>query len=280
MKLAALLCAAASAAPRSWSSVPYDREPFVFDPKGRILQLEYADVAAARGALAVGLIHNNVAILAAAADGASRPEKVSVVDARHGAAFAGLGADGAALVDVARMHAARERLQFSTDAPDAAGIATAVADECHDCAKGGGRRAYGCRFLLAGLGGPGGAACVWSVGPGGDARRHDSGLAAVGGGARDAVDALAGAASAGALGAVAAAADAALRDAPRATVLALAPRRGAPASAAALRWRATVSRGDVVVGGDGAPALAPDVAAACAAALELEDARGGLEDGS
>ena len=90
---------------------------------------------------------------------------------------------GAALVDFVRVHAARERLRLPDEAPATRALALALADECHTVCIGGGRRAYGCRCLLAGLDADG-EACLWSVGPGGDARHHKSGVAAVGGGGR------------------------------------------------------------------------------------------------
>ena len=67
--------------------------------------------AAAKGAPCVGICANNIAVLAAVND------KIADVDARHAMTFAGVRADGAALVDFVRVHAARERLRLPDEAP-------------------------------------------------------------------------------------------------------------------------------------------------------------------
>ena len=175
MRCLLLLASVAEAVRRGHSHTPFDQDPFVFDPKGRLLQLDYADAAASKGAPCVGLCANNIAVLAAIND------KIADVDARHAMTFAGVRADGYALVDFVRVHAARERLRLPDEAPATRALALALADECHTVCIGGGRRAYGCRCLLAGLDFDGGA-CLWSIGPGGDARKHMSGVAAVGAG--------------------------------------------------------------------------------------------------
>ena len=144
-----------------------------------------------------------MAVLAAVND------KIADVDARHAMTFAGVRADGAALVDFVRVHAARERLRLPDEAPSTRSLALALADECHTVCIGGGRRAYGCRCLLAGFD-VDGEACLWSVGPGGDARHHKSGVAAVGAGAASVIEALRSFAPTDAEAAVAAAAAAVL----------------------------------------------------------------------
>ena len=278
--VAAVLAIAHARRPSSVTS--FDRDAFSFDPSGRILQLDYADVAAGRGALAVGVATAEICVVCGAQEGPST-EKVALIDERHAASFAGLRADGAALVDVARGRAATERLRSPSEAPPTRTLALAVADECYDKARGGGDRAYGCRFLVAGLGGlaPGDARgpCLWSVGPGGDARRHASGLVALGAGSHAAATALAGAPAARPLGAIAAIAAAVLAsDGPRraAAVVALAPDGAAGASGAARVWRATLRAGDLVLDGAGSPALSEAVGAAAGAALGLPP--GGGED--
>ena len=236
--VASLLASLTTAVRRGHSHTPFDQDPFVFDPKGRLLQLDYADAAAARGAPCVGLCASNVAVLAALND------KIADVDARHAMTFAGVRADGAALIDFVRVHAARERLRLPDEAPSSRSLALALADECHTVCIGGGRRAYGCRCLLAGLN-PDGEACLWSVGPGGDARHHKSGVAAVGNNAAAVVEALRGYTPTDAEAAVAAAAAAVLvaaDDGQVASVVALSLNaRGQ----ACLRWRADLGREDL-----------------------------------
>ena len=183
MRCILLLASVADAVRRGHSHTPFDQDPFVFDPKGRLLQLDYADAAASKGAPCVGLCAHNVAVLVSIND------KIADVDARHAMTFAGVRADGYALVDFVRVHAARERLRLPDEAPATRVLALALADECHTVCIGGGRRAYGCRCLLAGLDSDG-EACLWSVGPGGDARHHKSGVAAVGAGAASVIEAL------------------------------------------------------------------------------------------
>ena len=233
-----LLAPLAGGIRRGHTTTPFDQDPFVFDPKGRLLQLDYADAAAAKGAPCVGICANNVAVLAAVND------KIADVDARHAMTFAGVRADGYALVDFVRVHAARERLRLPDEAPSSRSLALALADECHTVCIGGGRRAYGCRCLLAGLN-PDGEACLWSVGPGGDARHHKSGVAAVGNNAAAVVEALRSFAPTDAEAAIEAAAAAVLDaadDGQVASVVALAlDARGQ----ACLRWRADLRREDL-----------------------------------
>lgn len=100
------------------------------------------------------------------------------MDSRHAATYAGLRADGIALVDIARLRAAQERVSSPEMPPSPRALALAVADAAHECARGGGKRAYGARLLLAGFGDDGHPE-LWSIGPGGDARFHQS-IVAVG----------------------------------------------------------------------------------------------------
>lgn len=153
--------------------VPYDREACVFDPSGRVRQIEYAEEAVNRGEPAVALASGSLVVLCATAD------KLCLIDAATVATYAGLRGDGRGLVDAARHRAARERLK--TGPPSPRTLALGVADVAHECARGGGKRAYGARLVLAGF--DGARPEVWSVGPGGDARGHRDG-AAVGRGAK------------------------------------------------------------------------------------------------
>ena len=110
-----------------------------------------------------------------------------------------------------------------------------------------GRRAYGCRCLLAGLN-PDGEACLWSVGPGGDARHHKSGVAAVGAGAAAVVEALRGYTATDAEAAVAAAAAAVLDAADDGQVASVVALSLNARGQACLRWRADLGREDLEAG--------------------------------
>ena len=233
-----LLAPLAAAVRRGHSHTPFDQDPFVFDPKGRLLQLDYADAAASKGAPCVGVCAHNVAVLVSIND------KIADVDARHAMTFAGVRADGYALVDFVRVHAARERLRLPDEAPSSRSLALALADECHTVCIGGGRRAYGCRCLLAGLN-PDGEACLWSVGPGGDARHHKSGVAAVGNNAAAVVEALRGYTPTDAEAAVAAAAAAVLDAADDGQVASVVALSLNARGQACLRWRADLGREDL-----------------------------------
>ena len=236
-----LLAPLAAAVRRGHSHTPFDQDPFVFDPKGRLLQLDYADTAASKGAPCVGICASNVAVLAAVND------KIADVDARHAMTFAGVRADGAALIDFVRVHAARERLRLPDEAPSSRLLALALADECHTVCIGGGRRAYGCRCLLAGLD-PDGEACLWSVGPGGDARHHKSGVAAVGAGAASVIEALRSFAPTDAEAAVAAAAAAVLDAADEGQVASVVALVKDACGQACRRWRADLGKEDLEAG--------------------------------
>ena len=233
-----LLVAPLAAVRRGHSHTPFDQDPFVFDPKGRLLQLDYADTAASKGAPCVGVCAHNVAVLAAIND------KIADVDARHAMTFAGVRADGYALVDFVRVHAARERLRLPDEAPSSRSLALALADECHTVCIGGGRRAYGCRCLLAGLDSDG-EACLWSVGPGGDARHHKSGVAAVGAGAASVIEALRSFAPTDAEAAIEAAAAAVLDAADDGQVASVVALSLNARGQACLRWRADLGREDL-----------------------------------
>ena len=54
MRCLLLLASVTDAVRRGHSHTPFDQDPFVFDPKGRLLQLDYADTAASKGAPCVG----------------------------------------------------------------------------------------------------------------------------------------------------------------------------------------------------------------------------------
>lgn len=237
MRCILLLAPLVDAVRRGHSTLPFDHDPFVFDPKGRVLQLDYADVAAAKGAPCVGICAGQIAVLASVHD------KISDVDARHAMTFAGVRADGAALIDVVRVHSARERMKLPDEAPSTKSLALALADECHAVASGGGRRAYGCRCLLAGLD-PDGHAGLYSVGPGGDARHHGSGVAAVGCDAAAVVESLRSFAPTDAEAAVAAAAAAVLDAADGSTVSVVALKLDARGQACR-RWRTEIGREDL-----------------------------------
>lgn len=168
-----ILAVLVGAAARMNRVVPYDREACVFDPSGRVRQIEYAEEAVNRGEPAVALASGSVVVLCATVD------KLCLIDAATAATYAGLRGDGRGLVDAARQRAARERLHSGPPSPRT--LAFGVADVAHECARGGGKRAYGARLVLVGF--DGARPEVWSVGPGGDARRHPSG-AAVGRGAQ------------------------------------------------------------------------------------------------
>ena len=83
-RLLATACAASAArrAGRLTYRDKFDRDPFVFDRDGRLLQLEYADAAAGRGGLCVGVARGAVAVLCGAVD-ARGDEKVADVDDRR-----------------------------------------------------------------------------------------------------------------------------------------------------------------------------------------------------
>ncbi|KAJ1462241.1 nucleophile aminohydrolase [Pelagophyceae sp. CCMP2097] len=176
-----LVCCADSrkAGGGSWrAAANYDREACVFDPSGRILQLEYADEAVRRGELVAAAIYDGVVVICAvlpknetALLNAPRPKIRPLDDERVWAAATGLRADGRVLVDEAHAYA---RSDFETEPPSLRSIARHLGDEMHECARGGGKRAFGARLIFCGFDSAEqkDQPEIWSSGPSGDVTSH------------------------------------------------------------------------------------------------------------
>ena len=146
-------------------TVPYDRDAFVFDPSGRVLQLEYAEEATELGGPVVAVILDDACVVCAWSPRLSA-QKICRVDDGTFCAFAGLRADGLALIDQMRVRSARERIGCPEERPSPRKLARAIGDIAHHAARGGGSRCYGARLVVAGLSFTGKPE-LWTVGPSG-----------------------------------------------------------------------------------------------------------------
>mmetsp|Transcript_26415 Transcript_26415/g.81282 ORF Transcript_26415/g.81282 Transcript_26415/m.81282 type:complete len:298 (-) Transcript_26415:398-1291(-) len=153
----------------------YDREAFVFDPQGRVLQLEYAEAAAQLGGPVVAAVVGERCVVCAWHEEVT-PWKILAIDDGTFCAFSGLRADGLALVDAMRVRAARERIACPEERPSPRKLARAVGDVTHEAARGGGRRCYGARLVVAGFDSKSRTPELWTVGPSGVVEASSSGL--------------------------------------------------------------------------------------------------------
>lgn len=212
--------------------------------------------------------------------------KIFEVDDGTFCGYAGLRADGVALIDKMRIRAARERIVCPEERASPRRLAQSIGDVAHEAARGGGSRCYGARLIVAGIGPDSGEPELWTVGPSGMVEREPEGRVLRLGGKRssnnndqhfeppssqkeedwspeDAVSALANAAFA----------DSDSLDALQVVVFRKEP-GSAPRAPRLLAWRADLRRNDdLLLGGQNKDRwrLHPDAATSLAAALAHEN---------
>ncbi len=128
----------------------------MFNPDGRLFQVEYAKEAVRRGGTVIGMVtkdgvvfvaHKNIdeplAVL-------TSMQKVHKIDSHIGAAFSGLQADGLHLIDLARSSAQSHRMVYE-EVKSVESIAKDIASYMLQATLYGGIRPYGVSLLLGGI---------------------------------------------------------------------------------------------------------------------------------
>ena len=141
--------------PANMGNMGYDRAITVFNPEGRLLQVEYAQKAVSSGAIAMGLVCQDSVILIA-----DRPkvegllaldhtQKIFELDKHIGCAAAGLIADARIIVKNARDYAQKHRMSYG-EGSDIKGIVTQISNLKQAYTQYGGIRPFGTSILIGG----------------------------------------------------------------------------------------------------------------------------------
>ena len=133
----------------------YDRG-VMFNPDGRLFQVEYAKEAVRKGGAALGMVikdgvvfvaHKNIDDPLAVLDSY---EKVFRIDAHIGATYSGVTADGLHLIDTARSSAQNHRMVYD-EVKSVEAIAKDLGNYMLQATFYGGVRPYGVSMLLGGI---------------------------------------------------------------------------------------------------------------------------------
>lgn len=132
----------------------YDRAKTIFNPDGRLFQVEYARQAVKKGSTSIGLVYDNGVLIAATRETpqlqARNPEKVFEADNHAGVATSGLVADGRVLVDEARERAQENSMTYGEPIPINV-LAKFLADRKQMFTQYGGVRPFGLAMLTGGM---------------------------------------------------------------------------------------------------------------------------------
>ncbi len=133
----------------------YDRG-VMFNPDGRLFQVEYAKEAVRKGATSIGLTtadsvvfvaHKNISEPLAVS---STIQKVFRIDARIGATYSGMVADGLHIIDTARSSTQNHKLVFD-DVKSVESLAKQISSYMMQATQYGGMRPYAVSLLLGGI---------------------------------------------------------------------------------------------------------------------------------
>ncbi|VVB76649.1 Proteasome subunit alpha [uncultured archaeon] len=133
----------------------YDRG-VMFNPDGRLFQVEYAKEAVRRGATAIGMVTKNGVVFVAHKNieeplsVLSSMQKVFRVDSHIGVAYSGLQSDGLHVIDAARGSAQSHRMIYD-EVKSVEAIAKDVSSYMLQGTLYGGVRPYGVSLLLGGI---------------------------------------------------------------------------------------------------------------------------------
>ena len=133
----------------------YDRAITLFNPDGRILQVEYAKRTVSQGFAVVGLVGKNSIVFVADKKlhdlekliVPESIEKVFKIDEHIGAAIAGMIADGRTLVEKAQVNAQQFRVTYNEEA-DLTLIVKGISAEMQSLTQYGGARPYGVSLIF------------------------------------------------------------------------------------------------------------------------------------
>lgn len=133
----------------------YDRG-VMFNPDGRLFQVEYAKEAVRRGGAAIGMV-TKVGVVFVAHKNVDEPlsvlssmQKVFRVDAHIGAAYSGIVADGLHIIDNTRGEAQSHRMVFD-EVKSVEAIAKSLSSYMLQATFYGGLRPYGVSLLIGGI---------------------------------------------------------------------------------------------------------------------------------
>lgn len=133
----------------------YDRG-VMFNPDGRLFQVEYAKEAVRKGATSIGLIgkdcvvfvaHKNITEQLAVP---STIQKVFKIDSHIGATYSGMVADGLHIIDTARGSSQNHRLVYD-DVKSVEALAKGISSYMMQATQYGGLRPYAVSMLLGGI---------------------------------------------------------------------------------------------------------------------------------
>ncbi len=133
----------------------YDRG-VMFNPDGRLFQVEYAKEAVRKGATSIGMIAKNSVVFIAHKNITeqlavpSTIQKVFRIDAHIGATYSGMVADGLHIIDVARNRAQNHRLVYD-DVKSVEALAKDTSAYMMQATQYGGLRPYAVSFLVGGI---------------------------------------------------------------------------------------------------------------------------------
>lgn len=133
----------------------YDRG-VMFNPDGRLFQVEYAKEAVRKGATSIGLIAKDSVVFVAHKNIAeplaipSTIQKVFKVDSHVGATYSGMVADGLHIIDMARQRAQNHRLVFD-DLKAVEALAKDISSYMMQATQYGGLRPYAVSLLVGGI---------------------------------------------------------------------------------------------------------------------------------
>ncbi len=133
----------------------YDRG-VMFNPDGRLFQVEYAKEAVRKGATSIGITTED-SVLFVAHKNISEPlavsstiQKVFKVDGRIGATYSGMVADGLHIIDTARQSTQNHKLIFD-DVKSVESLAKQISSYMMQATQYGGIRPYAVSVLLGGI---------------------------------------------------------------------------------------------------------------------------------
>lgn len=134
----------------------YDRTITVWSPDGRLLQVEYAKKTVSHGALTLGIVYKEGILLMSDRRITEKlmvsesVHKISQVDDRIAASFAGYTSDARVLIKKCRVFAQQHKLTYG-EPVDAEGVVKYISDLEQAYTQYGGIRPFGVAFLFAGV---------------------------------------------------------------------------------------------------------------------------------
>lgn len=127
-----------------------------FSPSGKLVQIEYATIAAGKGSLTLGVKAVDGVVIAAKKKTTSplvdpsSINKVFVLDEHVGCTYSGMGPDSRVLVDAARKSCQQYKLTYHEPIPISQ-LVQKVSSLYQEFTQSGGVRPFGCSLLVSGV---------------------------------------------------------------------------------------------------------------------------------